>query len=305
MAKYPSEIFGYFWKDKSKKAKKARKEHICPFHNSTCFKQSRLLNVPFGVCTAHVNDNEIALCPRRFLEGNAIFRDIAINEFGSYDNTLVFSEVGLKGIGNFDFVMIKHKPLSATVEDFVVIEFQTGQTTGTGELVNGFKDYFANKDFSKKPSYGFGINSYDIWKRTFTQILNKGIILEKWKKKIYWVVQQPIFDYFHKKYRLKNLSYNKSHSTVFALYDLVKNRSKLSLVQTNMYSSTVDDLFNAFRKNDEIPPIHVFIEGLEKRLKTDFRLGLSLKISPTKYNIDAPKPSTSGIVKEQSKNYGE
>jgi len=234
---------------------------------------------------------------RKKTNGNTIFRDIAINEFGSYDNTLVFSEVGLKGIGNFDFVMIKHKPLSATVEDFVIIEFQTGQTTGTGKLVNGFNDYFTNKDFSEKSSYGFGINSYDIWKRTFTQILNKGIILEKWKKKIYWVVQQPIFDYFHKKYRLKNLSYNKSQSTVFALYDLTKKRSKLSLVQTNMYSSTVDDLFNAFRKNDEIPPVHTFIEGLEKKLKTDFRLGLSLKISS--------KPSVSGIVKEQPKMYGE
>ena len=88
-----------------------------------------------------MDGQEIALCPRRFLEKNKVFHDIAIYQFGTCDNVLVFSEVGLPGIGNFDFVMVQHKPLSTYVEDFVAIEFQTGQTTSTGQLVEGFKTF--------------------------------------------------------------------------------------------------------------------------------------------------------------------
>ena len=111
-----------------------------------------------SVCTAHVDTDDIALCPRRFLEGGIVFRDIAEAHFGTIHNILVFSEIGLKGIGNFDFVMVKHAPMSTAIEDFAVVEFQTGQTTSTGKLVQGFSDYLTNRTFDKGTSYNFGIN---------------------------------------------------------------------------------------------------------------------------------------------------
>ena len=303
MAKYPSEIFGYYWKDTSLEAKSAKKNHHCPFHDSVCYKKSRLVDYPFGVCTAHTDGKEIALCPRRFLEKGLIFRDIAKAHFGSIHNILVFSEVGLTGIGNFDFVMVKHKPLSTVVEDFAVIELQTGQTTSTGKLVQGFKDLMESGTLAPKATYNFGINTYDIWKRTFTQILNKGIILEKWKRKIFWVVQEPIFEYFRHKYRLGSIQYDPNHSSVFLLYDLKLTGNRLVLSQTNKYSSTIDALFEAFRKNDEIPPVEKFVERLQTKVDSDLKLGLRLdkKISPSYF--DAPKPTSSGRVKEDQEDY--
>lgn len=303
MQKYPSEIFGYYWQNKSAKANTNRRNHVCPFHDSKCFKQSRLVDIPFGVCTVHYEGSEIALCPRRFLENGTVFRDIAEHHFKTLHNILVFSEVGLKGIGNFDFVMIKHKPMSITIEDFVVIEFQTGQTTSTGKLVEAFTDYINKGRFNESFSYGFGINYYDIWKRTFTQILNKGIILEKWKKKIFWVAQEPIVDYFQKKYRLSTMTYNKNHSTIFALYDLYKNENSLSLYQTKIFSSTIDDLFNAFRQNDEIPPVEEFINRLQTKIQSDMNLSLRLDVENTSKYIDTPKPSATGKVREESPDY--
>jgi hypothetical protein len=303
MAKYPSEIFGNYWKDTSIEAKSAKKNHHCPFHDSRCYKKSRLVDYPFGVCTAHTDGKEIALCPRRFLEKGIIFRDIAKAHFGSIHNILVFSEVGLTGIGNFDFVMVKHKPLSTVVEDFAVIELQTGQTTSTGKLVQGFKDLMESGTLAPKATYNFGINTYDIWKRTFTQILNKGIILEKWKRKIFWVVQEPIFEYFRYKYRLGSIQYDPNHSSVFLLYDLKLMGNRLILSQTNKYSSTIDALFEAFRKNDEIPPVEKFVERLQAKVDSDLKLGLRLdkKISPS--HFDAPKPTSSGRVKEGQEDY--
>lgn len=303
MAKFPSEIFGYHWKDGSKEARAARKRRWCPFHNSKCFKKSRLVNYPFGVCTAHYDGQEIALCPRRFLERNLVFRDIAKHIFGICNNILVFSEVGLSGIGNFDFVMVKHKPMSAEVEDFAVIEFQTGQTTSTGRLVDGFKDFMKQGTLREDASYGFGINMYDIWKRTFTQILNKGIILEKWRKKIFWVVQDPVFKYFQRKYRINSLDYDAGHSTVFALYDLKTSGKRLKLLSTQTLSSTIDDLFDAFRTNDDIPPVEEFVARLKAKMSSDMKLALRLDASAEYPRLDTRRPTSTGRVREEAAEY--
>jgi len=197
----------------------------------------------------------------------------------------------------------KHKPFRAQVEDFVAIEFQTGQTTSTGQLVKGFKTFMENRSFPEGASYHFGINMYDIWKRTFTQILNKGIIMEKWGKKIFWVVQDPVFSYFQQKFRLSNMGYEKTHYSVFSLYDLKMNDNRLDLVATRMFSSSVDALFDAFRKNDDIPPVEKFVERLETKLSGDMQIALHLSREKTPSKFDAPKPSSKGRVREPSEEY--
>jgi hypothetical protein len=44
--------------------------------------------------------------------------------------------------------------------------------------------------------------------------------MENWGKKIFWVVQEPVYKNFETRYNLQNLKFNPEHSTVFALYDL-------------------------------------------------------------------------------------
>jgi hypothetical protein len=195
MAKHPAEVFGYSFRAALDLPKKGRKKYWCPFTNDKCNKQSRLIKYPMGVCSVQYGDNLVALCPRRFLQDNTVFKNIADHYFQTRNDLVVFSEIGLAQTGTFDYVMVKHKPFSSEIEDFVVIEFQTGQTTGTGQLVKGLKDCLAGKNIEGK-SYGFGLNLADIWKRSFTQILNKGIVLENWGHKIYWVVQEPVYQNF-------------------------------------------------------------------------------------------------------------
>ncbi len=60
MAKYPSEIFGFPFSNTTSKAQEARRSHSCPFVEKVCYKQSRLIDYPFGVCSAHVNGEEVA-----------------------------------------------------------------------------------------------------------------------------------------------------------------------------------------------------------------------------------------------------
>ena len=302
MAKYPSEIFGYPHSNTSRKAKDVRAKHWCPFVDKVCYKQSRLIDYPFGVCSAHVNDDEVALCPRRFLDGHTVFTDIAQHHFKTVNDILVFSEIRLENIGSFDFVMLKHKPMSTEIEDFVAIEFQTGQTTGTGQLVRGLKDYLGGGGVVQK-SYGFGLNLYDIWKRTFTQVLNKGVIMETWRKKIYWVVQEPVYKYFEGRYNLQRLDFQPQHSTVFALYDLKLTKERFKLVASRNISASMDQLFAALRNNPNIPSVERFLEALKGKIEGEAQISLRLGRATKASTIDVKPPTASGKVRESPAEY--
>lgn len=273
MAKHPAEVFGYPVKTVLELPKKGPKRYWCPFAENKCNKQSRLIKYPMGVCSVQYGNNTIALCPRRFLQNNTVFKDIADHYFKTRNDLVVFSEIGLPRTGTFDYVMVKHKPFSSDIEDFVVIEFQTGQTTGTGQLVQGLKDCLKGEDVKDK-SYGFGLNLADIWKRSFTQILNKGIVMENWGHKIFWVVQEPVYQDFLNRYNLNGMTYDDKHSTIFTIYDLKKQPGKYKLFDTRIESSTIDDLFKAFRNNPNIPSKEKFVNKLKTKLTARMELKL-------------------------------
>lgn len=270
MARVPSEVYGHGIKDNSQAAQDARRESWCPFKKEKCDKQSRLIQRPFGVCSVEYDAEVIALCPDRFLEREMVFVQVADHCFGSRDNLLRFEETTIEGIGRSDYVIVKHKELSAEVLDFAIVEFQGGETTGTGELVKAFNDFLAGVDVGNR-SYRFGLNLADIWKRTFTQILLKGLVMESWGKKIYWVVQEPVYANFLNRYNLHEMTYGPKHNTVFMIQDLKANGPGYGLGATRVESSSVDELFAAFRKNPVIPPLDEFMDTLREKVKA--RLG--------------------------------
>jgi len=155
MNKNPNEIFGISTKNKTNFI---NKDFFCRFLNKKCDKQSRLLNYPFGVCSVNHNVGKTIICPHRFLEDNIVFADIAMDAFGNINNVILFTEVRLENVGNFDFVLVKHKPISSEIEDFCVVEFQSDNTTGTGKLVDAMQDYMNNKNVLDE-NYNFGLNT--------------------------------------------------------------------------------------------------------------------------------------------------
>lgn len=278
MAKHPAEVFGHALAASSNQTLIDREKYWCPFVNQKCNKQSRLIKYPMGVCAVRYGEQIVALSPRRFLQDNIVFKDIADHYFNTRDNLLVFSEIGLSQIGTFDYVMVKHKPLSNEVEDFIIIEFQTGQTTGTGQLVKALEDFMHGEDIEGK-NYSFGLNLADIWKRSFTQILNKGIVLEHWGHKIYWIVQEPVYKNLLDRYNLNGMTCNPEHKVVFAIYDLRLIDNEYELFQTRLESSTIDSLFSAFRNNPNIPSKDAFVAKLKNKIKSRIELQLQLNKS--------------------------
>lgn len=255
----PVEIFGHPIDDSSDLAQRDKRLHWCPFTNQECVKRSRLLDFPMGVCSVSIEgSSEIAICPQRFRVTGGPLWDIALAHFGSLENLVLLTEARLGNVGSLDFVIVRHRPLSFDVEDFAIVEVQADQTTGTGALVQAVQDFMGDKDIGNQ-NYRFGLNTYDTLKRAFTQILNKGVIVENWGRRIYWVFQQHTFTNLTRRYSLGPLPHYPEHSTVFAVYALRAG----NLHNTGFHSATMDMLFHALRR-----PVHLLSEDKFKAYLT-------------------------------------
>jgi len=230
-----------------------------------------MIGYPFGVCSVEHQGRVNTVCPRRFKERGAIegiprvLEDIALHYFGSFINVLSFSEVKLPNVGNIDYVLVRHKPMKAEVEDFVAVEFQADSTTSTGRLVEGFLDFMAGQDVQGK-AYPFGMNTYDTIKRSITQLLNKGIVYEAWGTKGYWVIQEYIYTNLVHRYSLKEEGYLPEHACRFAMYNLVQKDNLLSLAPTRFVSTTVDEIYQSMRGNPRLPDKDGFVKVLNAKL---------------------------------------
>ena len=274
----PAEVFGYPIWDQSEGAQDARQRHWCPFVDRPCNKKSRLIDYPFGVCSAEHSGEFCTICPRRFeergtIEGvSRVLEDIALHYFGDFRDTIVFSEVRLPNVGSIDYVLVRHKPMQPVVEDFVPIEFQSDSTTGTGGLVQGIRDLIEGQDVQKQ-TYRFGMNTYDSIKRAITQLMNKGIVYETWATRCYWVIQEYIYANLVRRYGLKEEGFSPELASRFALYELVPQDDRLALTPTRFISTTVDEVYQAMRNNPGMPSKGEFVQHLNAKL----RLRLSVR----------------------------
>lgn len=268
----PAEVFGYPIANRSTRAEQIRRAAKCPFRDVRCEKKSRLLDGPFGVCSARTSRGVSAICPRRFEEPGSIegvprvLEEIARHYFGTTDDIVVFPEVRLPNVGAIDYVIVKHRPMKSEVEDFVAVEFQSDSTTGTGKLVEAFKHFVDGQDITGN-HYRFGMNTYDSIKRAVTQLMNKGIVFERWETKCYWVIQEYIYENLVSRYGLAAGAVQPEHSTRFALYALRPQGDQLSLVATRVLSTSVDDVYRAMRSNPRLPDRSAFVDGLNKKLQ--------------------------------------
>ncbi len=276
----PAEIFGYPIGNNSKEAQNIRKKYWCPFINSVCNKKSRLIDYPFGVCSVERQGEIHLTCPRRFEEQGTIegvsraLEDIAVHYFGDFNNTIVFSEVKLPNVGNIDYVLVRHKPMKAEVEDFVSVEFQSDSTTSTGGLIQAINDFFEGHNVPEQ-TYKFGMNTYDTVKRAITQLLNKGIVYETWDTKCYWVIQEYIYANLVNRYGFKKKGFSPEHASRFALYNLKHKDNRLSLSSSRFVSTTVDEVYQAMRNNPNLPHKDTFVQTLNTKLQVRLKVQFS------------------------------
>lgn len=245
----------------------------CPFSGASCIKKNRTCTV------GNAAHGVVAICPNRFLQRNLVFQQVADEYFGSRHDLLLFGEVasGDSVLGKFDYVMARHLPISNTIDDFVIVEFQTVDTTNTGRLNNALELYWSGEDLTGR-SFDFGLNWANVWKRCFIQILNKGRVLENWGNKAFWVVQEPTYRYLMDGFGLRPaMRSGTSGSTVFMVYDIASMPTGLSVQLSRIESTTIEQLLTAFGENERIPSKDVFVTNLANRARRRISISVNWK----------------------------
>lgn len=185
-------------------------EQQCVFLNKRCYKVRKSNpGISIGTCTVLYGKNPepVIICPTRLIERGQIFTDcfhlLTTHEPGN--ELHIVSEVSIPG-GSVDYFLVSAK--DGKVKDFVGIELQTLDTTGTvwperqrllAELEVPRSD---DAETSNKP---FGMN----WKMTAKTILvqmhHKVQTFEHVHKKLVLVIQDKLLEYMTGEFKFDHL----------------------------------------------------------------------------------------------------
>lgn len=244
------ELFGIPAKQiKSAALKKTLKRQICPFTRSRCFKvrksQPEISIGTCSVCYGKENKN-ILICPKRLLQNRKVFCDcihlLTLHEPGNEFH--VIPEVSVPG-GSIDFFLVSAK--QGKVKDFVAIEFQTLDTTGTlwpeRQRLLEIKGIPVNRKdvFSKK---SFGMNWKMTAKTTLVQLLHKVETIEHFGKHLVLVIQDHFLEYMRGEFCFDHLASSGriGDSTHLHSYSLISEQSGFALELSSRFSTDADGI---------------------------------------------------------------
>ena len=183
----------------------------CLFSGKPCFKIRKSdSGIAIGTCTVRYGKEQLPLiiCPNRLLEGGQVFADcmhlLARHQPG-HELHLV-PEVSIPG-GSVDYFLVS--ALRGKPVDFVGIEFQTMDTTGT---VWPARQLFLQSVGVDAPlGAGDAAKTYGVnWKMTAKTILmqlhHKVETFESIGRNLVLVVQQPFLEYMQREFNFGHLS---------------------------------------------------------------------------------------------------
>jgi len=182
----------------------------CPFSNAKCFKVRKSApDISIGTCSIRYgrDEQDIVICPNRMLERRQVFTDCLhlLTQHDPGNELHVVPEVSIPG-GSVDYFLASVK--KSKVRDFVAIEFQTIDTTGTiwperQRLLKLLGFDVPKKDVnSGKP---FGMNWKMTAKTILVQLHHKVDTLEHIGKHFALVIQDCLLNYLRSQFNFAYL----------------------------------------------------------------------------------------------------
>lgn len=228
------ELFGVYCNDDADLNQVVMQQQ-CPYSGKKCYKTRKSdPETAIGTCTVQYQSNNIIICPNRLLDNNQIFIDclhlLTLHEPGN--ELYVIPEVSIPG-GNVDYFLVSAK--DGKVKDFIGIELQTMDTTGTvwperQRLLNEHGFPVERSDIENKKSFNMN------WKMTAKTILiqmhHKSETFENLNKHLVLIIQKPLFDYINREFQFSHIQGARIGDPVHIhAYDFkeTSNRLKLSL----------------------------------------------------------------------------
>lgn len=272
-----SEIFGLFCANRTLDFSNAIKSQMCPYTHRICTKMRKSNpNVKIGTCTVKYQENDVIICPFRLLEYNQIFIDclhlLTMHEPGN--ELYLIPEVQIPG-GNVDYFLVSAK--DKKVKDFIGIELQTMDTTGTvwperQRFINSLGMSVEQTDIdNKKP---FGMN----WKMTLKTILiqmhHKSETFEHLNKHLVLIIQNPLFEHMKSDFNFDGIEGVRLGDPIHIhSYDLAEGGGKLNLSLCNRVSTDSAGIATCLGLNAESKvELQDLIKLLEPKLTETNRL---------------------------------
>lgn len=282
-----AEIFGFPISNDTGKAKRYRKQKLCPFNNRVpnCTKDKA--NNPLGVCSINHNKTAVITCPIRFREEWLIVEDAAKFFFNEKSKWTSLTEVKLldrngESAGNVDLVLVSYND-NGRLNDFASLEVQGVYISGN--LRNSFDAYIKKPSSIFNWSRGYNYPKPDYLsssrKRLIPQMLYKGGIFKTWNKKQAVALQKSFFNTLPK---LPTVIKEKAEIAWF-LYDLILDKNikeyRLTLIDT-IYTKFEPALLRVTTSNKP-GNVSDFINVLQNKL--DERLESNPPDAPTLKDI--------------------
>lgn len=276
------EMFGLYCSEDVELAEVLNNQ-MCPYSNKKCYKTRKSdSSTSIGTCTVSYQNKDIIICPNRLIENSQIFVDclhlLTLHEPGN--ELYIIPEVTIPG-GHVDFFLVSAK--NRKIKDFVGIELQTMDTTGTvwperQRLLNehGF-EVMAEDINNTKP---FGMN----WKMTAKTILvqmhHKAQTFENVNKHLVLIIQKPLYEYIRREFSFSHIEGVRVGDSVhFHSYDFVEENGGLHLTLDTRVSTDTNGVAECLGLNAEANvELEDIIALLETKLKDEYRLTLTLFI---------------------------
>ncbi len=272
------ELFGQYCSEDAN-IESVLENQLCPYNNKKCFKTRKSdSETSIGTCTVNYQNKDIIICPNRLTEKSQIFVDclhlLALHEPGN--ELYIIPEVTIPG-GHVDFFLVSAK--NKKVKDFVGIELQTMDTTGTvwperQRLLDEHGIYVPKDDINnKKP---FGMN----WKMTAKTILvqmhHKAQTFENLNKHLVLIIQKPLYEYMRKEFSFSHIQGVRVGDAVhFHSYDVVEEDNGLHLALDTRVSTDTNGVAECLGLNAEANvELKDIIALLESKLLDEYRLTL-------------------------------
>lgn len=276
------ELFGYPTKKiKGVKWEQIIKRQWCPFTNTRCFKVRKSQPaISIGTCSVRYGQDakEIIICPNRLLERKQVFTDcvhlLTLHEPGNEFH--VIPEVSIPG-GSVDYFLISAK--AGKVKDFVAIEFQTLDTTGTvwPERQRVLKSLgLPIRAADIKSMKGFGMNWKMTAKTILVQLHHKIQTFEHLSKHLVLVVQNHLLDYMQKEFEFAHLeSARVGDAMHFHAYRIHETNASLRLDLESRVSTDAGGIAKCLGLQAEAKvELEVIIAELERKMSSNTILSL-------------------------------
>lgn len=275
LGKYPIEVFCCDFENQSEATKLAYRQQYCKYIKDTCVKPRKSEpHIKVGICSlgATVNKGKtiypVIICPQRFKE-DSMFETIRQKYLAHWHNVKWIQEVNIGVGGNVDYVAVEVDK-DDIVKDFLCVEIQAAGTTGTPYPY--VKELLESGHYSGK-KHNDGINwANEFAKTMMQQAYKKGKIVEFWKRKIVFVVQNLAMEYIQATSDCSLLEeYNTSFPVDFCSFDLQWERDRWSLEFDNIKSTTIEGINRILggASENEYPTEEEFIRNIIKKGLSD------------------------------------